>query len=150
VGNDREMNYKLEILDLSQTGTVAHSGGTETYTIQPNEGFIYEVKCLYFYVAIPAGGTGGTQGLDIYSDGYAKTDNNWISLTQAHNSVLKIANQQYTGTNEKPTLEQSYSANNIVASQTYPVKIKYTNNTDADQTNTREVVAVVKKIREAL
>jgi len=155
MGINTEKNYRLELIDLSTDDTVNSSGASDTILLQPDKGFIYEVKFIIFQAWTPAGSSSGTHVLYIYPANVISTPALSATIQGNFGTTIRIGqNSAFTGDTEQPSGSASQleliTKGVYVASNTYPVAFKYVNNTDANQTGTRTLKILVKKYREAL
>lgn len=151
---DRENKYKLVMLDLTKTGTLAHAPTTETTLLQAPVGFIYEVVDITFTAGDPAGSGAGTHKLEAtWTNGdAAKTIFKIIS--NFGGSVLIFRNGFQGSASESPAAAADQydiiHRGPLKVSNTVTIDIKYNNSTDVDQAADRDLFIVVKKYREAI
>jgi len=148
---DRENNYKLEIVDLSDDTEVAHTVGTNTQLLQPPVGFVYEVMAIDYDAPTIGGSSSGTHRLYITPDSFISP----VALIIAtFASYVRIRDFQFYGNQaETPSAAASQFTiinSGLVASYDHPITFEYFNWTDVAQAGTRALIFVVKKYREAI
>lgn len=146
---DREGNYTLELIDLSDDTTVAHAPTAITNTLQPPVGFVYEVVNIDYNAPAPVGDSAGTHKVTVEYDGTS------LALINGnHSTTIKIYQAGFSGdVGEIPGIvddQLRIMREWLVASYDNPIDFVYTNSTDADQTGTRVLRVWVKKYREAI
>ena len=146
--------YKLEVVDLSDD-TAVNSAATNSQTLQPTAGFIYEIVGIDYLSAAPIGASSGTQVLQILGYDGSAYNSNLAQITGPFNDSIDIWVSMFLGaTSEYPSGDtaQSYMLNSgiLIASNSYPISFKYTNSTDVQKTGTRTLIVRVKVKREAL
>ena len=140
----------LKHLSLDDTSTVAASG-TALVLIQPPRGQIYKVISVDFKALDPAGSGSGTHklmgrwtsGNDIYL----------FSLTANTGSNMYIAYGAFDATTEVPSTapeQLKILTDTIWASYDEPFKLAYTNSTDVQQAQDREIDVLVLVYKECL
>ncbi len=149
---DREGNYELKLITLTDDTTVAHAPTSITNTLQPDVGFIYQIIEIGYTAPDPIGSGAGTHKIvGEYNGAYKPI----FSITGTTGTAISINLSGFTGdSDETPTniREQQILKNGglIFASNSVPFNFTYTNSTDVDQTGTRTCIVFVKKYREAI
>jgi len=143
-GSTRE----VEKVDASVSGNVAVGGSEDTLITAP-VGWIYRVRALRLRALPPAGATGGTHTVFVMvtvgalsfsllrgESGFAKdvffSVNSWVKAT--------------LGAQPPGAAAQLAAVGQILINDSEPLVIRYTNNTDAIQTNTRELTFLFEKV----
>jgi len=148
---NREDLYKIKRIDLTNDATVAHTGGTETQTLQPDVGFVYEIIDIYIDIPYSVGDTAGTHELSIK---YQNQTEELSFIKSAFNNKLTVGTNGYYGSDtESPTAmsdQLNIMRHSIAVSHDQPLDFVYTNDLDADNTGTRAIEILVKQYREAV
>lgn len=150
MGMSRNPSFGLEVIDLATTSSVAHTGGTDTVSLTPPAGVIYEVVDMW--LNIPAVGTAGTHEVLM---GFIDLNAFHILLFGKSNFGSSITfTQRLIGTadsNKTPSAnaDQQNNSTRIFCSSDHTLDFKYTNNTDVNQTGNRDIKILVKKYPEA-
>lgn len=136
------------------TDTVVSTGSCAT-TIQPDKGQVYHLVGLYCSVPTPGGTANGTHLFKIKQKYITTLDD--ITILEAiatHNQSLTIkggciidADSSKFPTNYD---EQILQMQNMRATNTYPIRIQYLNNTDQDQANDIKMLAALEVYQEVL
>jgi hypothetical protein len=121
--------------DYGQTLNVA-AGGNANITVSPPVGQLWRIKSIYLYLPAPTGATSGSHqflvGHSIAGSGY-----DLLFLSTAYNKTLMIRR------NTIPTVDladpfdaisQIKAITSLVATNTCPLSLYYTNQTNATQT----------------
>jgi hypothetical protein len=148
-----DMKYKITVIDLSDATAVPHTTGTNNQDLQPDAGKVYEIIGMFMSIAAPIGDTSGTHQQTI--NRYDGTSYRTVGTIKGnHSTSLSIEQGGFVGDSlERPS--DSVSQYNIIfngyikATNTYPIRFTYTNNTDANQTGTRTLIIWVKEYQEA-
>ncbi len=122
---------------------VAGSGGLVTITITPPSGQLWRVRNMRFYLVAPTGALSGTHQLEVA--GISGGGNEMLlKASSNYGDPINISySMAYTATGVKyPTTDEAFGAalRSIVADAAHPLKLYYTNNTDAAQTGTPVIV----------
>ena len=148
MGYFAESGFKIELVDLTSTGTIAPAG-TDAITLQPPEGYAYQILDMNLRASLPAGGSSGTHEFKGRITGNYH-DEFWVIA--AFNSVVYIAPYDFNGPDtERPTaIGQQFPTihETMYCTNDNPLVITYTNDTDVDQTGSRTVIVIVKKTRQ--
>jgi len=150
-----EDNYKLVEIDLSDDTQVNSGGASNTQTLQPDAGYVYEIINMNISIPDAVGSTAGTHVLQIYwKAAYETGDLIAVMSATTGNAISAGYGGTITGDNyEDPgnAREQFLMLRNTtICSNTYPISFTYTNNLDANQTGTRTIKILAKQRREAL
>ena len=153
IGYHPSKNFKIKKIDLSDNTTVAHTTGTNTQTLQPAAGFIYEIINIDVNIPVTNAGAAGNHSLTFRHDDGTDTYN-VIIATAVGNTVITI-NPRIgisAGVSEYPggsAQQYDYLSKGIIKlSNTEYMTIVYTNNSDNDQTGNRALLIWVKEYRE--
>jgi len=150
MGQTKEDRYTTKLIDLSDDTEVAHTGGQNVQTLQPDVGFVYEVINISYNA--PAVGTSGTHDLEMKYTGdlhYIVRVRSTFATAIAIKSLGFIgdSSEEPAATNDQYDLMRRGV---LIATNGLPISIPYTNDTDVAQAGTRELLIVVKKYREAI
>jgi len=151
---DREINFKIVALDLSDDTQVNSGGGTHVTYIKPDVGYIYEVINIEYRAVDPDGGGASTSGT--HQVEFQVPDQLFwlIKVVADFGNNTSIFGSGFNGNNsETPAaVADQYEAMHkwLSASNSCPITVTYTNNTDKHQTGTRDFHVLVKKRREAI
>ena len=152
MGETKETSYTLTLETLTDATQVNASGGTNTQSLQPDAGYIYEVISIFYGADDPAGSTSGTHKLEINHQNMNTPTYAIITATTGNN--IRINDAGFTGDSlERPgNVDDQYKVmrNWLIATNGQPIDFVYTNSTDANQTGTRTLQVMCKKFREAL
>ena len=148
----------LGLKDLStvETGTVAGGGGTESVTIQPPDGLIYElIGCGFYVQQVAAGGDGGVHDFRIGRGG-SSIQNLIAKYASAYTSAITVYQSgiaQTADSSQYPDTDAAQAGilQNLYANYDLPLTVYYTNNaTTADQTSNRNYDIFCKVYKEVL
>ena len=134
----------FKIIDLTDDSTV-NTSTTNDQTIQPPNGLMYLPTTLYIYIPDPSGSSSGTHGLYLAYDVTDITRTGiWKIVSNTGNSIGTYYGA-FNGDNESPSTsaDQQRAISGICHNWiTYdrPVTLRYTNDTDVNQTGTRKVI----------
>jgi len=136
---------RLHLVDLSSDDAVA-SSSSHTVTLTPGVGEIYEV--LHVYVAIPAiAGSSGDHELECFQKFGSSDRSHWYMKNPGTSSMFVHRHILWATTTKSPPNEVSqvllFTPRSLFCSQEYPLKFKYTNGTDTNQTGTRTIEVLV-------
>lgn len=141
----------IKLIDLSDDTTVASGGGTNTQTLQPPDGQIYKIKGLKIFIPDPSGSTSNDHSLEIQN---INLNEIYISATSNTGSAIQI--RPYAGitsTSKRPSeIEQQYPMifEYMLCNNTNYIEFVYVNNTDVNQTGTREIYVIVEVYKDLL
>lgn len=136
---------EVEGLNSDQTGSVA-AGATETVEIYAPTGALYHVRAMTLNVGFDGTATSGTHEFQV------RTAGNIRALIGEANFDAKIAFEggiwTAANTKQQPSTEAGQVATliNVEATENEPVKVLYTNNTDAAQDNDRLIRLTVEEV----
>jgi len=137
-------------LDLSSDSTV-NAGSSETITSTPEPGYLYKVKSIHLNIVTPGGTSSGTHRFDVKHTSPTMT---YLTGISAHDGQLRydFGYWRNADNTELPLtgIEQLLMLNQIVYNHDHPLTIKYTNDTDVNQTNERSIILDVEIYREVL
>ena len=144
--------FKVKLLNLTNSTTVASGGGTNTQTLRPSAGFVRSVFDVYgLYPAI--GGASGDHKLEfILTDG-TNTDE-IIEISGTDGALFYFGGKPgLVGDGEQPSgINQQMmwlTQERIIVSNDYYLEFLYTNNSDTNQTGQRKLYVWVKEFPEA-
>jgi len=148
----------LKVINLSDNTQVNSGGNTNVQTLQPPEGLIYKVIHLQYSASDPAGSTTGTHSFYVFYDATDITDLDGdiflIRLSGNTGTNILINYDELTGDYETPGSDQEsktfFAGRTLNASNSIPLDFKYYNNTDANQTATRQLNMIVEVYKEVL
>lgn len=138
-----ETHSRILIEDFAVSGNVA-PGASSINTLEPNDDDkIYKVLGFWLYsVAVP-GATTGQHRFDIEYAYFATL----ISVVNNYNAVVGLPgfdiSKYSTGSNPVNQYSLIATANNLYATASVPLVVRYSNGTNATQTNNRTVKAMV-------
>jgi len=146
----KEPGFVLLFVDLSDDTLVTHGPTTNTVTLRPPKGWIYEVIDLGYEALDPIGSGAGTH--QIYGT-YADSFSDVFRVVSNTGTDIYISVSGFFGTTDSPAaianqLEIMHKGV-IKASYDVPFEFRYTNSTDVDKTGTRTCKLIVKKYPEA-
>jgi len=149
-----EPYFKLKKVDLSTTSAVASGGGTDTIQLQPSTGYIYNIVAMDVYVPAPAGATANTHVMNVMWGNGSSTRLNYFQNSCNFGTAMYIGIYGLMiGDTEQPSgdgNQMDVVYGRMWANNTNPINFEYTNNTDANQTGTREYIFLVKEYKEAI
>jgi len=143
--------FKIKKIDLSSSATVGHPA-SETQTLQPAAGKIYQVIEIYANLPDPAGSSAGTH----YIHGkYQNITGSMIYISSGFGNDITIDQNGFTGSGtERPSGNSEQflvpRGGMIICSNSQPFDFVYTNSTDVDQTGTRTLEILVKEYPERI
>lgn len=149
--HDREMNFTLELIDLTDD-TQVNAGLDITHQLKPPKGFVYEIIDIAYECSTPIGSTAGTHQLNIHMNGMPF----YIGLIKAlFGSTVSISYSGFGGnSSEVPSnfTDQMDLMRKRLLKATYdrPLDFVYINDTDANKTGNRTLKMIVVKLREAV
>ena len=151
MGMEREKNYTLEVIDLSDDTQVNSGGASITNSLQPPVGFVYEILSISYNAPDPSGSGSGTHQMTLTNLGMTYFE---VYLKANFGNGVTINGSGFTANaGEIPSaLAQQYEMTHkwLYASNSIPLNINYKNDTDVNQTGTRSCKVLVKKYREAI
>jgi len=137
---------KLKVIDLSDDTQVNSGSASNTQTLIPPEGYIYEVVALKIIIPDPVGSTSGSHTLDIHISG---VDQVLYCSSTSGTSIYYKMSEGWGGTSKKPAFPYSVTfLETIVLNHDIPLTFVYINGTDANQVGTRTIKVLVKEIPE--
>ena len=141
---------KIVGIDLSDDTAVA-AAGTNTQTLTPPLGNVYQIIDIYYNAPDPAGSAAGTHELGIKQ--VTVTSDRYRALIRAStgnaitvNYAGFIGDSAETPSNIREQL--LFIRGQLWASNTYPMKFVYDNDTDVQQAGTRALEILVKEYGE--
>jgi hypothetical protein len=147
----REHRSKLTVVDLSDNTSVA-AAASNTQTLTPPAGYIYIIRAIFYNAPDPAGSAAGTHYLQIRRV-LVTADRTFAAITATTGNAVDINSSIFIGDSaELPTHEISQNLlmyQNLIASNSYPIKFFYHNATDVAQAGTRTLEILVEMIPEA-
>jgi hypothetical protein len=147
--------FKLKLIDLSDDTQVNSGGSTNTQTLQPAAGFIYQIVKIWVEIPDAVGSTAGTHNLWVaYDTSFQAQSAIFFMSSNTGNNIQTYANA-LDGDSEQPTAsgqQQDIISGGIeiFCDYTNTIYFKYTNNLDANQTGTRTIKVLVKEYKEAV
>jgi len=152
LGYNINTGFKIKLIDLSDNTVVTSGGGTNTQTLQPPAGKIYQVIQIEYSVATPPGSSANTHDLVIQ---YQSSTVAIATLSTAFSKSIYISGAttpyEFFADSEDPSAaSQQFKicSEAIWCSNSLPVDFIYTNDTDANQTGTRTLIIYVKEYNE--
>jgi len=140
------------LIDLTTDSSVASGGGTDTVTLQPDEGYIYKVRSIFIDIPDPAGSGANNHVLSCLLGGEtASTYKHFFIASDFGNDITVYGMNGFIGTSESPSgasEQHSIIYHDLICSNSYPLDLLYKNNTDVNQTGTRTVKFLVEEIPE--
>jgi hypothetical protein len=144
--------FKLKFIDLSNDTQVNSGGGTNTQTLQPPTGKIYQIAHIDGSWPAIGGATGNHQLIGNLTDGTINTkimqligtDGALFSITESYGFA---ANTELPG---NITEQYKLMHESIFLSNTYYLDLIYTNSSDTNQTGTRAIYIYYKEFDEVI
>lgn len=153
MGMGTENRCRLELISLTTADAVA-AAGEDIIQLKPDVGFLYEVIGLMARIPDPVGSGAGDHQLEIFRNGREHANDEYITITSNTGVDIVIRDSVgFQGTTEAPSATaQQYDMMHSVmwASNANPLDFKYDNDTDVEQSGTRNIMVYVKKWREAI
>jgi len=141
----------IKLIDLSDDTTVSAAGGTDTQTLQPPKGQIYQIIQFDIEIPDPVGSTANNHKFNVKYQNM--TDGDITFCNSNTGSDIKWNAYGWIGTTEVPGSDNEQfdliHGGQIWASYDQPVDFVYVNLTDADQTGTRRLEIMVKVWKDA-
>ena len=145
-------HYKLVKVDLTDNTSVADSGGTNTQTLQPPVGKIYQVVDIIYKCPSPGGTSSGTHEINIFHPDTKIGDYySGVRGKSAHGDAIAIHKACVTATTQEvpsSEREQWHQIRNIICSNEYEVSFEYTNDTDVANAQNRQCYVLAKEFSE--
>ena len=142
--------FKIHRVTLTSTAQV-NAGTDVTAQLQPSVGRCYKIIDIYGSWPDPVGSTAGTHTVEI---GYNGQTGYIIYLSAGTGNNITIDQNYMTASGtERPSSngDQFLVVHDLLyASNTYPLDIKYSNSTDANQTGSRKLEFIVKEYIELI
>lgn len=134
----------------TNTGNVTASN-TDTHTLTPPEGKIWEVVRIRLYCLAPPSATTGSHEFRLFTEDNDSTITVYhLSGESNYNTKLSYTYGRWEHADilQKPAdpIHQLQAVEGIVISDTNPLYLLYSNDTDVTQTNPRVFEALVKEI----
>jgi hypothetical protein len=143
-------HFKIKLVDLSDATSVASGGGTNTQTLQPDAGFIYQVINIELIVPAIAAATGNHYTICRKSNG--TTDDDYFRLLGTDGSTYYIDGYGgFTASTENPsaiTQQWAIMHEAMWCNNDEYFTFRYTNSSDTNQTGTRTLRIRVKEYPE--
>jgi len=137
----------VEFIQKDQSSTVSSSGG-EQVTIKPPSGYIYELLAMKIDTPPPPSATSGEHYVSLKAEGYG------IALTSAASDYTNTCrydsgnwSKATNGANPSSASAQQQSIRGARFDSSNGLKVSYTNNTDASNSNNRQYRFIVRKIK---
>lgn len=143
-------SFKLKLIDLTDDTTVTSAGGTNTQTLQPPVGKIYEIVKIWFDMPV-VGGTINTHTLKGSYVNSGATLFAFFSATSDHDQNIDTYYGEFSANGtELPSgasnqYQVSHAQFNLFCNYDNPIYFYYVNDTDANQTGTRVIKVLVKE-----
>jgi len=108
-------------------------------------GYIYELENIYLNVSPPSGATSGYHSFEVTGLGSIKTTYGSATYT----GILKFAYSYWMYANKEshPTERQLSAIRSCVSDENNPIRVRYSNYTDANQDNTRTAQFLVRRVK---
>lgn len=123
--------------DVSPTTSIAANGSYNNVTITPNVGLIGYLNAIYANIPAVSGASSGSHTLVIM----AGTNSNLaiLYITAPYNTPIQVAGLSVTSGTPRPTTDTSIvnALTKFAFDNNLPLNVRYTNNTNAAQTNAR-------------
>jgi len=141
---------KIVYVDATSDTTVP-AGSSETITVQPPEGKIWRIKMIsYGYFEPPTGATSGSHNVIFYQEFIGLG----FRIMSNYNKAISfnfLEPQQYTELEPSEFISDYHSIlEHFAFTYNYPLRVKYENSTDADQTAKRSLLLLIEEEEEAL
>jgi len=141
----------LKYIDETTTDTVS-SGTHDIITIQPPKGFVYQLAYIIWQSPDPAGSSSGNQQLILdYTDG--TTDLSYVNIVGNTGTSYAYMSRYFASGDSVTPSVSTYLVecfkNMIINNELY-AKFDYYNNTDVDQSGTRQLYTYWKVFKELL
>lgn len=142
--------FKLKTIDLTDDTQVNSGGSTNTQTLKPSAGKIYQVIHIRLNTPAIGGASGDHKTAFQYTDGTTYMDLAYLKGTDGATYEIDGRNGFIASTELPSNAQQQYEFmhNSIIVSNSHYVEIKYTNDSDTNQTGTRTLVFWVKESNE--
>jgi len=140
--------FTLTLIDLDDATVVASGGGTNTKSLTPDDGIVYEVINIGYSAAPPIGATANSHDIEATYQGDLYRI---LKITSNFNAGIYINQLGFGGTTDEPSgIDEQYKImrERIFVTNAIHLDIVYTNDTDANQTGTRNCKILVKKYAE--
>jgi hypothetical protein len=148
VGIDDAIKKKIFKVSFDSS-TIVAPGNQETILVQPPKGKIWKVRNIRYYVVRPLNSLSGSHRVSIYDNFYNLNDN--IQISSLYNQNIHLAYGIPVDFNTyNPNDLQAFIKmwERLTATYSKPILIRYDNNTDVDQTNTRYCTLLVEEFDE--
>lgn len=144
-----EFYEEVEFIDADSATTVK-AGNTETVTVTPPAGYVYEILGLKMTVVKPGGTSTGDHGFTVGDE----TNNLGLgNFKSVHGSNCEFDHGMaiIADDTQRPpaNTDQMLSYKHTRFDENTGININYLNNTDADQANARTIKLIVRKIKVA-
>jgi len=147
--NIKAQTKKLVYYASAQSTSVL-AGQSEVITITPPAGKVYKIRLMWVKPNPPGGATTGTNELRIYQKNMV-----WqmgIMLRSSYNVAIEIKHTKIISADIIKDPEDTQGLRNAIdgylITNSYPLEIKYTNNTDADNSEIRNYYFVFEEFDE--
>jgi len=126
-------------------------GQADNFLLQPPAGYIYKVRDMYISMGAVATSTTGQHGVYIYYDSGDAWCVNISEMESNFNESIRYRCSfiEYCSVGKLPAdlTMQGLMVKDLIASNTYPITVSYSNNTDAIQTSDRYFRFIVEKVK---
>jgi len=142
---------KLDVVDLTDN-TQVNAAASNTQTLTPPAGKLYRVRMIHYQIATPAGSTAGTH--ELIGERILVTSERPVFTVKADfNATIFIKDLRFTGnSSELPSNEREQflllTNGDLIATNSFPLKFTYNNDTDANQTGNRILEILVEVLNE--
>jgi len=138
--------------NCSATGTVAASGGSEEIQVTVNEGEYVVIRGMF--VSIPA--IGGASGNHVLTLRVGETTSYILlaELSGTDGAAITISKSEFAADSESPSTAAMQQAiitgGHFMGNSDYPPTFKYVNNSDVNQTGTRNIRVFIEVYKNVL
>lgn len=150
----RNGNFKLKLIDLSDSTAVASGGGTNDQDLTPDAGYIYQIVWMDINIPAPAGATANTHHIRGYVNQTIDSQNIYFIISSNFGDAITCGYAAtFTGTQTELPSGDAAQRDLITfgcmwASNNHPLRFRYTNSTDANQTGNRVLKLLVREYQE--
>jgi hypothetical protein len=147
--------FKLKVVDLSDDTNVAASG-TNSQTLQPAAGKIYQIVDIAYHAPDPAGSAAGTHEVRLYRSAITVSQDMILRVAGTTGTAIQVGYcQNFAGdSSEDPSNAREQflliQGGLIWCSNSIPIVVYYKNDTDVAQAGTRTCKITVLEFDEVI
>jgi len=134
----------FQVIQQSNSSTI-EPNGYQDFELYAPAGYIYELENAYLNVSPPSGATSGYHSFEVTGLGSIKTTYGSATYT----GILKFAYSywEYANKESHPTDRQLSAIRSCVSDENNPIRVRYSNYTDANQDKTRTVQFMIRRVK---